>query len=273
MKILPALFLGLVLSNTACADDFFSLSSGLDYSSGKYGNASATEIWYIPVTGKYVTDDWMLKLTVPYISISGPGGVVQGMGRTGMMSASSSGGSMGGAMGMGGSSMSSGSSASINSNSGLGDVVASVGHKIYATTALECDLVGNVKFGTASASSGLGTGQNDYSMQLDGYYRFTDSMLLTTMGYKKYGSQAGVVLNDIWYGQLGVAMSLRDSTSAGILMNMAQRASTQAADQLDATIYISEKLDDGFKITVNLLKGFADGSPDFGGSVMLSKIY
>lgn len=274
MKMLRNLFVGIMLLSTAHADDFFSLSSGLDYSSGKYGNARSTEIWYLPVTGKYVMDDWLLKLTVPYISISGPGGVVQGMGRTGMMSASSPGGGMAGAMGMGGGSTPSGSSTtSSTSNSGLGDVVASIGHKIYSNAMFECDLVGNIKFGTADANLGLGTGQNDYSMQLDAYYNLSESMLFSTIGYKKFNSQSGVILNDILYGQLGFGTSLSDSTLTGVSMNLAQRASTLGADQFDASVYVSKKLDANFKVTINLLKGFADGSPDFGGSVIISKIY
>lgn len=270
MKILPALLTGLLLSASASADSTFSLTSGLDYSSGKYGNATATDILYVPVTGKYVSDGWTLKLTVPYIRVTGPGGVTPGMGRIGMMSSGSSGGGMGGGMSGG---TSSSSSATRNSNSGLGDVVASAGHEIYSTTQLEFDLVGNVKFGTADANLGLGTGRDDYSMQLDGYYTFDESTLFGTLGYKKLGSPPGISLNNVLYGTIGSSRSLSDNSTVGASLDMAQRASTLGANQLEASLYVSEKFDSGIKITANVLKGFSDGSPDIGGSLMVSKIW
>jgi len=81
-KKLAALAL-LAISVPAVADDQFSLGAGFAYSTGKYGNAASTGILYLPVTGKYESGNLTLKLTVPYISVTGPGGVVQGIGRMG----------------------------------------------------------------------------------------------------------------------------------------------------------------------------------------------
>src|SRR5271169_2766734 len=54
----------------------FSLETGMDYNTGKYGGTQSTDILYIPVTGKYQGQSWTLKLTVPYLRITGPGNVI-----------------------------------------------------------------------------------------------------------------------------------------------------------------------------------------------------
>jgi hypothetical protein len=58
------------------ADDRFTMGAGVDYSSGTYGGTIATNILYVPVYGKYETGRWLLKLTVPWLRITGPGNVV-----------------------------------------------------------------------------------------------------------------------------------------------------------------------------------------------------
>lgn len=79
-NLLPALALATIAS-PVLADDGFSLTTGFDYTTGKYGNATSTDILYIPVTGQYQSGDMTLTLTVPYISVTGPGGVIRGFGR------------------------------------------------------------------------------------------------------------------------------------------------------------------------------------------------
>ena len=59
------------------------MSTGFDYSTGKYGTATSTNILYIPVIAKYETDSLTLKLTVPYIRVTGTGNVVRGIGSFG----------------------------------------------------------------------------------------------------------------------------------------------------------------------------------------------
>ncbi len=81
------------------------------------------------------------------------------------------------------------------------------------------DVVGNIKFGTADANKNLGTGENDYSAQLDGYYTFSKTTLFATAGYKVLGAPTGVSLNNIAYGTLGISQKNRDKTSAGLMLD------------------------------------------------------
>src|SRR5258708_18232156 len=59
----------------------FSLGVGFNYSSGDYGTATTTEIVSIPFIARYDRGPWILKLSIPYLSISGGTSVVPGIGR------------------------------------------------------------------------------------------------------------------------------------------------------------------------------------------------
>lgn len=255
-KILIPLAL-LAISVPAIADDQFSLGTGFDYSTGKYGNAASTSILYVPVVGKYESGNLTLKLTVPYISVTGPGGVVQGIGRMGPAVSPVSG-------------RNTTTTSATSTNSGLGDVIASAGYTIYSGDALTLDVAGNIKLGTADASKGLGTGQNDYYAQADGYYLLGQTTLFGTAGYRYYGSPAAVSLSSAPYGTVGASQKLGDDTSAGLMLDVAKSPGSYSADQRDATIYISQKISTSLKVQASLLKGFANGSPDYGGGVMLT---
>jgi hypothetical protein len=232
----------------AVADNQFSLGTGFDYSSGKYGNATETRILYIPVTARYESDKLTLKLTVPYISITGPGGVIQGMGRMGRPTTRTT----------------------QTANSGVGDVTASAGYNAYSGGALAFDLVGNVKLGTADAKVGLGTGENDYSAQIDGYYTLAQTTLFATVGYKKYGAPAGVTMNNVRYNTLGFSQKLGRTTSAGAMLYSSQSPTAAGTASRDATLYISQKMSTTLKVQAYVLKGFTSGSPDSGGGLMLT---
>lgn len=254
-KTLPALAL-LAMSATALADDTFSLTTGFDYTSGKYGNAQSTEILYIPVTAKYQTGDWTAKLTVPYIQVTGPGGVVQGMGRVATSGGTATGPGFGRKAGGG-----------TGTNAGLGDIVASLGRTIYdsADDTFSLDLVGKVKFGTADANLGLGTGKNDYSAQLDGTWMLTDATsLLGTAGYKVVGAPVGVTVNNVFFGSAGVDHATSNISNVGVMFDYVQKVTVYSYAQEDAMVYASQKLSAGTKVMGYLLKGFTSGSPDYG---------
>ncbi|MBI3480967.1 MAG: hypothetical protein HY016_11535 [Nitrosomonadales bacterium] len=250
MKNFIAALAMLVISIQATAQGQFSLGTGFDFSSGKYGNAISTDILYIPVVGKYEIDDLTLKLTIPYISITGPGGVVQGMGPV-----AQAGGQV------------------RRTDSGLGDVVASADYNFYSVGPLALDVLGKIKLGTADVNKGLGTGSNSYAVQLDGYYAIDKVTLFATAGYRIYATPVGFALNNVLYGTIGASQKLNNTTSVGAMLDMATSSSPAGANQLEATIYISQKITPKLKVQANVMKGFSNGSPDFGGGAMITSVF
>lgn len=244
-RIMAFALLGICLPAWAASTS--SLSTGFDYSTGKYGGTTSTSILYVPVTGKVEYDDFFLKLTVPYISVSSAGTVViRGVGpvRTA-------------------------TGARTTTQSGLGDVIASAGYYLYEDDNLLLDVAGNIKFGTADANKNLGSGENDYFAQLDGFYTLRKTTLFATAGYKVVGAPAGVAVNNIAFGTLGVSQKTGEKTSAGVMLDMAQGSSELSPGIRELSFFVSNKISKTLKVQANLLKGFSDSSPDYGGSLMV----
>lgn len=245
----------------AFASDRFSVGTGFDYSSGKYGNPDATQILYVPVIGQYETDSWTLKLTVPYLRVTSPGGVIKGFGR--ITSSSNTGGPRFGRTASG-----------TSSNSGLGDVVASADYAFYSAGPFSLDVVGKIKFGTASADLGLGTGEDDYSAQIDGYYSLvSNTSLFATAGYKLVGAPSGVSVNNVAFGTVGSEVKLSDTARVGVMFDFEQKVAAAGSNQEEATLYATQELSKNLKLQESLSKGFSDGSPDYSIGVTLKHYF
>lgn len=240
IRIVALVFL--LVSPLVSAETTKSLSTGFDFSSGKYGGTTNTNIFSIPVTGKIRFDDYFFKLTVPYIRVSSTGGVVtQKLGPNKTVTKTT-----------------------VVTQSGLGDITASAGYTFYETDRLALDVVGNVKFGTANPEQNLGSGKNDYSAQIDSYYGIDSTSLFATAGYKIVGVPEGVTVKNIAYGTVGVSQKFNAVSSAGIALDTAQSSSELSAGTREVSVFYSRKISKSEKISAYILKGLSDSSPDSG---------
>lgn len=225
----------------------FSLTSGFDYSSGDYGGATDTDILYIPLIGKYEAGRATFKVTVPYISIKSAGGVV--------------GGADGGPI-----VIDPNAAGERTTESGLGDIVASATYTVLegGADAPLVDVTGKVKLATADEDKGLGTGETDYSAQVDIYKTYGAFTPFGTVGYKVLGDTPTTDFNNVLYGSLGGAYRLNPQTSSGLIYD-AREATTDTGSSLsELTAYVSHKFTDKTKAQLYGVKGFSDGSPDWG---------
>ena len=220
----------------------FSLETGMGYTTGKYGGTQSTNILYVPVVGKYEVKSWTLKLTVPYLRVSGPRNVINGVGVAGAATTATT------------------------TRSGLGDVIAAVTHNSYngGSSGLLIDLTGKVKFGTASSTQGLGTGKNDYAFQVDLYQTTGDHTNFGNVGYKIYGSPVGYKLNKVFYGSLGGSYKFNQETSGGMMVNFSQKVTAKGSSHIQAIFFASRKLDKNLKAQGYILKGFTNSVPSWG---------
>lgn len=203
----------------AADGDKLTFATGFDYSSGKYGTANATDILSIPIVGMYQTGSWVLKLTVPYVRITGVGDVVLGGKRIKAPTTTTT--------------------TKSKTQSGLGDVIAAATYNVYSDSdnSFGVDVTGRVKFGTASTT--LGTGKNDYAAQMGMYKRFGGFTSMMALGYEALGSPAGFDLNNVTYGTLGGKYKFTDQTNGGIEMRVSGKPSAIGAPQRELTIYMN----------------------------------
>jgi hypothetical protein len=255
------LLIGAPVAHAATTDSGrFSLSAGADYSSGKYGTDTTTDIWSVPVVAAYQTDRWTFKLTVPYINISGAGNVIPGVGKV------NNGNPKGRGRGNGGGTTPVPGTAASGSASGLGDITASAGYELFgsADRTFGLDLTGKVKFGTADENKGLGTGKNDYGLSLDTYKVSGDWTAFGGVGWMKYGSSQYIQLKNGFNANIGADYKLGASDNIGAYYYYRERIADTGAAQSELTAYWNHKFNDSLRVQAYALAGFADGSPDYG---------
>lgn len=247
-----ALLVLLTLSQSGmAAQGAYSLSSGVDYSSGKYGEPTATEVTYVPFTGRYETDSWIFKLTVPYISITGPGNVIPNIGQN------------------------VNTSNAVRTDAGLGDIVASTSYSLINSkrSGTIIDITGKIKFGTAEKFRGLGSGANDYAAETS-VYKIMDSLsVFGTLGYKVFGQSLGYTLNDVFYGSLGISKNMGELTSTGLIYDYRQATSTWGDPQQIWTVFLNRKINTRWKVQTYIFTGSGNSSPDYGGGATLKQSF
>ena len=233
-------------------DTRFTLSAGMDFTSGRYGGDTDIEDIYAPLTAtvSYGRISW--RLTVPYLSVRGPEGtVIYDPGAEPLPG-----------------------SGDIVTESGLGDVIGSV--TIFDVIdnrrlGIAMDLTGKVKFGTADEDKGLGTGKNDYSVQAD-FYKFANQLtLLGSFGYKFRGDPTGVELNDVFMASVGGIYKFTPKTRGGLFFDYRESAIIGNDSIQELTGFVSRRISENWRLQVYALTGFTDSSPDLGVGIQIKR--
>ncbi len=249
-KKLTILLVSIYPSIAISADtDNFKIITGVNYSTGKYGQQSSTDITSIPFIGKYEHNKFTFKVSVPWLKIVGDGNVT---GSDGIVIANNN-------------------ATKRTSESGLGDIVTSVSYSAIELPSSQflLETTAKVKFGTASYSRGLGTGENDYTLQVDAYKTFEKTTLMTTLGYKVLGDPSYTNLNNVWFGSLGIAYKFNNRNSAGAYLDLRQATSNNSTNLREYTVYHSYKINSNYNLQSYLMHGDTRSSTDWGGGILL----
>ncbi len=237
------------------ANGQFRISTGLDYSSGKYGGEMTTETWYVPVILKYVRDRTTVKVTLPYIRTSGPGDVI----------------------GVGPDRIPLASDATVRRTvEGVGDTVVGVGYALLDgqdSSGLLVDVVGKVKLPTADKDKGLGTGETDYSIQFDVAQIVGAAAIFGTVRWKKYGDPSGRDFRDPLYLSLGAGYRIARGVTLGAVYDWREKVSASGSEMSEVSAFVSVKLDAQWKLQGYAVHGFSDASADWGGGVLVHRTF
>lgn len=231
----------------------FRISGGAEFTSGSYGGTEDTDIFFVPVSASYETEKFRFKGTVSYLQIEGPGGVIGGDG--------------GVVIGPGG--------GAVTSESGMGDTILAATYNLYpdANDAPFLELTGKVKLPTADSDKGLGTGEMDYSVQVDVFQAFGNVTPFGTVGYKLRGDPEGFDLNDSFFASAGAAVKMSETFSIGGVYDYRDAATDFADNVSEVSPFATFKVTDSAVVQVYGVFGLSDGSPDTGGGVQLRKSF
>jgi hypothetical protein len=226
-------------------------STGLEYATGKYGGTDDIEELYVPFTFRAGFDRIGLRLTVPYLRVTAPEDTIITEPGTEPLP---------------------GSGATVT-ESGLGDVVGALTfYDLYVSDKANfvIDATGKIKFGTADETKGLGTGENDYTVQLDAFRFFDRLTLQGSAGYRLRGDPPGIDLDDVFLASVGGAYLATDNTMLGMYFDYRQSAISGIDDIQELSGFASFRLGRAWRMELYAFTGLTDSSTDFGGGILFS---
>ena len=138
---------------------------------------------------------------------------------------------------------------------------------------LGIDLTGKLKVATADEDEGLGTGENDAAAIVEAFKTFDRLTLFAGLGRYFLGTSSFIQLEDVWSWSAGAAYRIDERDSAGLAYDARDRVSPGASPQSELTAFWARKLDRDWKSQVYVLKGFANGSPDWGAGLSLVRSF
>ena len=229
-----------------------SVAIGAEYSTGKFGGTETTDTLYIPVVIRHETGPWVLKATVPWLRVTGPGNVIGAGGDRVVVP---------------------GATVARTTESGLGDIVLSGFYNLLDERkgGLGLDLGVKVKLPTADDQKRLGTGELDYAVQLDFFRPIDATTLFGSIGYRVYGDPAGITLRDVPYASIGASYRMSSQQSIGVAYDYRPHIVEGGGKVSEVTAFWSNRVSPQWKLQVYGVVGFADASPDAGVGALLER--
>ena len=138
-------------------------------------------------------------------------------------------------------------------------------------TGTSLDLKGKIRFGTASAAQGLGTGRNDYALSLELDQRLPGgASLFASFGRSFPVSTPDLALHQVWFGSVGADYKLAPRWTAALWLDMRQATTATSGRVAEVTADLTYRISRAWKIDVYGVKGFAAGSPAVAGGIVLT---
>lgn len=249
----------------------FSFGTGAEYTEGDYGTGSDNSALYVPFTLGYSADVYSWSITVPYLRVTGTGEVVYG--RTGVRAPStttSSGTGGGGGPGGGSTTTTTTTVAEESTETGIGDVTLSATYRLLDGVEQKPNLAmtAKVKFATADENKNLGTGENDYSLQIEAGL----GSVYGYLGYLLIGDTATTDYDDIFFGAVGVSGPVANWTLGGEYY--AEQEVLADVDPVSkVTLSAGRELGKDNWLDIYLIKGFTDSTVDWGAGVGITHYF
>lgn len=291
-----------ISSRAAAAEQsIWRISSGVSYSKGDYGDISATKVLAIPVSLTYRRAGLRLRVSLPWVRITGPGSLIQtpegrdvgggGVATGGSGGGSNSGPGSGGSGGSGGgpgpsgggggggdvgtsagtgTGSGTGGTPAPNRRSGLGDLNVGatysfdIGGKFYVEPGVK------VKLPTASRSRRIGTGKTDVTVSADLVKEVGDATFYAGARRRFTGKPAGSTLRSTWGAGAGASVSLSRTLLLGADYDWQQSSTRSRGPSSELTGWASTRLTRRARLTVSGTAGFTSSSADWAGAAIIS---
>ncbi len=246
-------------------DSQITLGTAPSYFQGRFGTSSTIDIFDESTFAQFKNRDLRVKLTIPYLSVSGLPIGAQLSGGTVVSRGSGGNGKGHGNIGVG----STGTApVGTQSASGIGDIELAAHYTVYHGIGLTPSIVpyAKITFGTASASQGLGTGKNNYEFGVG----FNDTVSTNLfpfahIGYRIVGNPTGDNLRNVFAYDFGASYAATPRHIFTALFSGSQSEQPGFSGPADFIVAYNYNLyNNGTGLQVFFDKGLSNGSPNFG---------
>lgn len=275
------------------------LSTGVNYSSGEYGELEETEVIAVPVSLTWKEGPLKIRVSSSYVFINGPGSLLstpegrdggggqgRGRGRGGDSDNSGSGSSNSGS-GSGGSDIEveddtdddlidddgnsddDGFAGADNNRSGFGDVNVSAAYSLELGGGFFLEPGVKVKLPTASKAKRLGTGKVDVTLSSDLVKEIGDAAVYLHGRHKIAGKSAGSTIRSTWGAGAGISYAF-DGVSIGADYDWQQSAFAGRQASSEITGWTNFRLADGVGLTIYASTGLNSNSADLAAGASIS---
>lgn len=240
----------------------------VNYSSGSYGADSKTNIVYAPMTIRRLFRDGDVSLTVPFISISGTGavrvvgGVPTRTGNVTRTTAAPAGGGAGRGKSPGDIPLT-----SATTDSGLGDIILRGRYYLIEESTILplVALTGKIKFPSADADRGLGTGEFDEGVGAELTKSLADRWLAyLDGGYNFIGDAPGTDFHNQWWYDAGIGYDVTDNLHMSVFYEEYRALVNTVNNARDLLALANYIVNDTVRVTGSALVGLSNGAPNYG---------
>jgi len=265
MKKILIIFITTLFTVSYAADSLTTLSIEGTYSEGDFGTDYKTKAYYVPVVATYREGQFSTSVTVPYIKLDSEGSVTWTDGGFVPVSPSKP--------------SDVGSTAAITKpfdpfaenstttvtptqTSGLGDILLNVGYTFLPSNKVLLKTSGIMKVATADENKGLGTGEHDYSLQVDLMSSYDQIYYGASAGYTVTGDSDIYTYNDVVYSSLVAGYNIKYGLHSGVSYYYRQALFDSVDDTHSLSPYISYKVLDTLKVELRYAHGLSDSTAD-----------
>jgi len=234
-----------------------SLGLGAYYSAGDYGLDDDTSIHFFPVSYERSVGNWNLQLATGHLQVTGYGNVlvnVGGVGRNEFVDLDDN--------------------LEKSTSRGVGDTVLSATYQWpgVGQSGVFLDIGVEVKLPTADESQGHGTGELDYSGQVDVYKLLGGTTIFSTLGYRIRGqSTLFDEMTDSAFVSLGFSQPVNERWSYGLIYDFRDAASASSGETHELLPYVSWAPTPSWSLMFYTAKGFTVDSPDIAFGLQLGR--
>ena len=220
-------------ADAAAQNGELSFRTGIERTSGDYGTTQDLYDLYVPFTVLYERPRLGLRATLPYLEVEFWDPVTS----------------------------------ATYTESGLGDIV--LGLTVYdvfrsSDRSVAVDVTNKLKLGTADEQKGLGTGENDLSVQADVYKFLRRGTLVASVGYRFRGEPSTITVDDTWLVSVGGYYRFTSWTSGGLFLDHRQSSVPGFESIRELTASLSRSLAGEWRLQGYLVRGLSDTSLDWG---------